>query len=586
MIISRQYPILFLLFAVLNFSFVPKGIAQKKKNVVLILIDDLSHLGVTSYGANKLTSIKGLFENTVFETPNIDKIANEGVRFNNAHAYPLCEASRIALMSAKYNSRNLLRPKSQHHSDITIGDVFKKEGYETGIFGKWKQTRGTSEIPGTQYIYEFGWNEFTCFDVTTEGQRYINPNLVVNGKTVDYTGRKDLDPQTGRRWYGPDICNRDALRFIDKNKDNPFLLYYPMLLVHDDHKPTPDTKPNSLFDNFDEANNNKNGHTGDDQKYLPDMVAYMDKLIGKVVAKLEEHKLRENTIIVVMGDNGTKETFIHVWPNGDQYPGRKGGTSDNGTHVPLVISDPTLIKKSFQYNGMTDIVDILPSLCEATGITIPRKNEIDGVSFWNNLITGKPKHRDYIYTWYNNNQLYTDETELLRFIHNENFKFYAPNEEFPQGRFFDVRTDPFELVGDHYKTRKFSLRLYDGLNLKKLTLEQEKGYQYLKKEIKKFDFIPVKKLEITTKPEQCTVGNILQLAHQIYPENATRNNIIWFSYNPKIASVDKFGVVKAHQKGKVTISIYSWEDAYPLAANEKTTFKKEGIQDSFQLTVN
>lgn len=241
-----------------------------KPNVVLILIDDLNHYGVTAYGANRVSSNKGLFTNIKFTTPEMDKLANNGVMFNNAHAYPLCEATRIALMSGKLNSRNYLRPKSQHASDITFGDVFQKNGYATGIFGKWKQTRGTKEINGKDYIFEFGWDEFTCFDVITEGQRFINPNLVRNGKVYNYTGRTDLDPETGRRWYGPDICNRDALKFIDKNKDKPFFLYYPMLLVHDEHQPTPDTKPNEVFDTFD--GERREGYKPDDHNFFPDMI--------------------------------------------------------------------------------------------------------------------------------------------------------------------------------------------------------------------------------------------------------------------------------------------------------------------------
>ncbi|ARV16525.1 sulfatase-like hydrolase/transferase [Polaribacter sp. SA4-12] len=588
--ITKHYLTFILVLLSLNYSYGQKIKEQKKQNVVLILIDDLSHLGVTSYGANRLSSSRGLFENVEFETPVIDKLATEGILFNNAHAYPLCENSRIALMSGKYNSRNYLRPKSQHKSDITIGDIFKKAGYATGIYGKWKQTRGTKEIPGAKYIYEFGWDEFTCFDVTTEGQRFINPHLVVDGKTVNYTGRTDLDPETGRRWYGPDICNRDALKFIDKNKDKPFLLYYPMLLVHDDHKPTPDTKPNSLFDNFDEANHNRNGHSGDDQKYLPDMIAYTDKLIGNVIKKLEEHNLTENTIIVVMGDNGTKEAFAHIWPNGEVYPARKGGTSDNGTHVPLIISNPNKInnetKKPLKYNGLVDIVDILPTLTAATDISIQRENELDGVSFWNNLIEGKQKHRDYIYTWYNNNQVYTNKKELLRYIHNEKFKFYAPNKDFPEGRFFDLRTDPLELKGDYYNKGRFGLRFYKGINLDELTPEQKKGYMHLKNEIKKYDFKGVCKLRIQNKTKSFSVGESHQLTHKIYPKNATRTNILWHSDNSEIATIDKFGVLKAHKKGKVTISIYSWDDAYPLSANEKTTFNKGGISDSFELTIN
>jgi arylsulfatase A-like enzyme len=564
--------------------------SKNKPNVVLILIDDLSHLGVTAYGADRLSSNHGLFKNVKFSTPQMDKLANEGIMFNNAHTYPLCENTRVALMSGKINSRNLLRPKSQHASDITFGDVFQKNGYATGIYGKWKQTRGTKEIHGKDYIYEFGWDEFTCFDVVTAEQRFINPSLVVNGEIVNYEGRTDVDPHTGRRWYGPDICNRDALNFIEKNKDKPFFLYYPMLLVHDDHKPTPDTKPNSLFDNFDEAFHNKDGHKGDDKKYFPDMVEYTDKLIGNVINKLKELNLSENTLIIVMGDNGTKEAFTHVWPNGDEYPARKGGTSDNGTHVPLIISQPKNILKNpespFEYNGLTYVTDIFPTICDAAGIDISRKNELDGVSFWNQLNQQKQEHRDLIYTWYNANTFYTDESELLKYAFNKDFKFYEATVEFPNGRFFDLRTDPLELQGDYSIERKFKVMLNSGLDINSLTDAQKKGYLLLKTEIEKNKYVPVKALKISDITTALKVGNQIQLNHELIPNNATRNNIIWYSENPEIATIDKFGIVKAHKKGTTKIEIYSWDDAYPVAANEKITFKKDGIKDTIEISVD
>ena len=144
-------------------------------NVVLILIDDLNHYGVTAYGANRLHSYDGEFTNKTFSTPNIDQLAKGGVRVDRAFAYPICENTRIALMSGKNNDRNYLRPKAQHSSDITFGDAFKRAGYATGLFGKWKQTRGTNEVAGKEYISEFGWDDYAAFDVVTEGQRYINP---------------------------------------------------------------------------------------------------------------------------------------------------------------------------------------------------------------------------------------------------------------------------------------------------------------------------------------------------------------------------------------------------------------------------
>jgi len=558
---------------------------KKKPNVVFILIDDLSHLGVSAYGCNKVGSLLGRFEDTDTSTPNIDQLANDGMLCNNAFAYPLCEPTRIALMSGKYNQRNFLRCKSQHKSDVTFGDVFQKNGYKTGIYGKWKQTRGTKEIPAKDYIFEFGWDDFCCFDVITEGKRFINPNLIINGEVNDYQMRTDLDPETGRRWYGPDICNRKALQFIDDNKEDPFFLYYPMLLVHDEHQPTPATMPHSVFDTYNEGRNAKTTKKGDDHKYFPDMIAYMDILIGRVVDKLDEHGLRENTLIVVMGDNGTKESFKHILPNDSIYPGRKGGTSDNGLHVPLVLNYPKHIKKSERYDGMIDITDIYPTIAEAAGIAIPKSDELDGISFWPQMLGEKEEAREVIYTWYNNNQPYTSDDELLIYAFNKEFKRYAPCPEYPEGRFFDLRTDPLELAGDRVFERRFKIKLHSGLDVSKLSKEQQEAYDYLGSVIDSYAEVDVKTLELSGIKKPLNVGETISLNCEVLPHNATRKNIIYESSDESVASINKFGELTALKKGVCTISVYSWSDAFPVAANAKVTYSKTGISNSITIEV-
>lgn len=561
------------------------GPAQADRpNVVLILIDDLSHYGVTAYGANRISEWSGKFTNQVFSTPRIDRLAYEGLRCDNAYVYPLCEPTRIALMSGQYNSRNFLRCKAQHGSEITFGDVFQRAGYATGIFGKWKQTRGTREIHGKDYIFAFGWDEFCCFDVVGERQRYINPNLVINGKVHNYEARTDLDPATGRRWYGPDICNRYALEFIDRHKDRPFFLYYPMLLVHDEHKPTPDTQPPSLFDHCDEAKKN------DDKRFFSDMLAYMDKLIGKVVDELDGHGLRKNTLIVVMGDNGTKEPFIHVLPNGAEYPGGKGGNKDNGLHVPLILSWPGTIPKGSHgqirsYPGLVDVTDIYPTLCAAAGLSIPNAQGIDGISFWPQVLGAAGEARQVIYTWYNGNNPATDQSQVLRYVFNKQFKRYAPHAHFPEGRFFDLRTDPLEEAGDRKVKVKWVHYHRSGLDLGQLTSVQRAAYDELGKVIDAHRHVPVTGLQIVKPQSGLCVGDSLALQCRISPGHATRQNLIWESSDPAVVSVDKFGTVKAHKSGRAMITVYSWDDAYPVAANLPRTFSRTGIQDSLNLSV-
>ncbi|WP_111977291.1 sulfatase-like hydrolase/transferase [Algibacillus agarilyticus] len=563
----------------------------KKPNVVLILIDDLSHYGMTTYGANIIRSKRGHFADREFSTPNIDNLAKGGVRIESAFTHPICENTRIALMSGKNNDRNYLQPKSQHHSDIIFSDVFKQAGYATGMYGKWKQTRGTKEIAGKDYISEFGWDDYTAFDVVEEGQRFINPNLVINGEVVNYKGRTDVDPATGRRWYGPDIFNRHALNFIENNQDKPFFLYYPMALVHDDHKPTPDTLPHSIFDNFDEADHNRNGHTGDDPKYLVDMLEYTDKLIGKVVNKITELGLREETLIIVMGDNGTKEIFAHVKPDGSVYPGRKGGNADNGLHVGMVLNQPgTIIPKLNEvktYEGLVYVTDVFPTMAEAAGVAIPNTTDLDGISFWQQMLGAEGEARDSIYSWFIGNERYHDEHDPVRihFAFNKQFKRYGPSRYFPQGRFFDLRTDLFEREGERYVEMRWGLRRYSGLNINNLTPEQREAYRSLGDVLEANKIVNVTSIEIKGEQTTLSVGGELMLQAEVYPDNAKRDGVVWVSSNENIASVDKFGVVTAHALGEATISLYSWDDAYPVAANRKNTFYTKGLSDSIIIQI-
>ncbi|MEM0913717.1 MAG: sulfatase-like hydrolase/transferase [Planctomycetota bacterium] len=558
--------------------------AHDRPNIVLILIDDLSPYGINAYGASQIGATWGQFEGTrPYRTPRLDELAHGGARGTHAYAYPLCEPSRIALMTGQYNSRNYLRPKSQHGSDITFGDIFQREGYATGMFGKWKQTRGTQDIPGKDYIAEFGWDEFACFDVIGEGQRFINPNLVINGEVVNYKGRDDVDPDTGRRWYGPDIFNRYALDFIDRHRDEPFFLYYPMALVHDEHKPTPDTKPDSLFDTADESTKY------DEHRYITDMIEYTDTLIGRVVDRLDEHGLLENTVVMVIGDNGTKESFYHVLDDGTEYFGGKGGTKDNGMRVPMIVSAPGRVSGGQVYDGLIDIVDILPTLCEAAGITPPAPAGIDGISFWPQITGADGEHRDTIYAWYNANTPATDTTtRLLRFAFDKDFKRYAPHKAYPNGRFFDLRTDPMEEVGDRreYPNPKWKVHFHSsGLDPASLDAEQRAAYDALGEVIGAHAYVAVDGVDVTPSTLSLAVGEMANLDAAVTPAEATRQNVMYESSDPSVLTVDKFGAVTAIAPGEAEVLVYAWDDAWPLADNKQQGFNRDGVQASTTVRV-
>jgi len=474
--------------------------ATEQPNVVFILIDDLSHYGVSAYGATQLNSTQldinddPFFPSTAVATPQIDRLADDGLLAGNAFAYAICEPTRVALMSGMNNNRNFIQPKALHESQITFGDIFKQAGYVTGIAGKWKQSRGTAEIPGKDYVDQFGWDEIYCFDLIGEGARHIDPNFVING-VVTYFKQVNggIDPLTGRRWYGPDLINRFALNFIETHQNEPFFLYYPMLLVHDEHTPTPDTLPQSLYDDFETVTYplgkedpayEYGAFDGDDRRYFPDMMAYMDKMIGNIIDKLDALNLRENTLIVVMGDNGTKASFSYTVPGTTEFVGGKGECRANGLQVPLLLSQPGTIAPGIEYNGLINLTDIFPTICEAAGLEIPNADDLDGISFWPQVLDNTAAaHRENIFTWYNANKPMTNTTKLIQFAQEIDFKRYAPDESgnFPQGRFFDLRTDPLELVDAYNNTVDTGLGIFlrSGLNLAALTTEQQAAYDRL-----------------------------------------------------------------------------------------------------------
>lgn len=568
--------------------------AGRPPNVVFFLIDDLNHYGLSAYGAEAVSSTQGYFTNATLYTPRIDSLAEAGVRCDQAFVHPVCEPTRVALMSGMHNGRNFPECKALHASQITFGDVFKQAGYATGMYGKWKQTRGTPTLPGDVYISQFGWDDYLCFDVANKARgwrRFIDPTLYRNGEQEHYT-RRDLDPATGRRWYGPDLCNRAALKFIEDHRHEPFFLYYPLILVHDEHTPTPDTRPRSLYDDFDTEAENGYGHMkGDDRRYFPDMLAYMDKMVGNVLDQLDALNLREQTLVVIMGDNGAKACFDFTLRDGTVRRGGKGHHKDKGEHVPLIFSRPGIVPAGTAdtmrtYEGLFDVVDIYPTLLDACGLEIPNRDRIDGVSAWPQ-VTGKQDgvHREALYKWYNSNRGHGESEKAVSYAQTTRFKRYAPHSIYPQGRFFDLQSDPHEEAGERGPKVGWEDWFHAGLDVERLTPQQQEAYEMLGRVLEANQYVPVKGLAIAGGAATLGVGETCTLTCRVTPSDATRNNVVWESSDPAIAGVDKFGDVTAHQPGRIEITVYSWDDAWPVANTRRPEYRRDGVKDVMALEV-
>src|SRR5829696_1287042 len=230
--------------------------ADRKPNIVLILADDFGFECVRCNGG------------TSYQTPNLDALAAGGVRFTHAYATPLCTPSRTQLLTGRYNFRNYVKFGEFDFKERTFAHVLKDAGYATCIAGKW-QLAG-----GLQAPHQAGFDDYCLwqFDPDTKGSRYASPKVFRNGEPM--TG---LDGK-----YGPDVFCDHLCAFASKNKDRPFLLYWPEVLTHAPYEPTPDSnrpKP---------AGKGKEARKGAEAvKNFPDMVTYLDKVVGRLVAHLK-----------------------------------------------------------------------------------------------------------------------------------------------------------------------------------------------------------------------------------------------------------------------------------------------------------
>lgn len=371
--------------------------APGRPNIVLIMADDWGYECLTANGGQS------------YQTPELDRLAATGMRFERCHVQPLCTPTRVQLMTGIYNVRNyvqfgLLDPKA-----TTFANLLKRAGYATGIAGKWQlgQDKGLPQ--------QFGFDEAFLWQHTRRPPRYANPGLEHNGEEKDYTGGA----------YGPALVNNFALDFIARHKDGPFLLYYPMILAHNPFQPTPDSP------DWDPKAEGEKVHQA--VGHFADMTAYMDKMVGRVVGKLEELGLREKTLVMFLGDNGTNGGIVSRFQGAD-YRGGKGTTTARGTHVPLVANWPGKIAAGQVNPNLVDSTDFLPTLCEAAGVEVPESLAVDGRSFFGQMLGGGPA-REWIYCWYARDG---GPKANLEFAMDGRHKLYR------DGRVFDLEADPFE----------------------------------------------------------------------------------------------------------------------------------------------
>ncbi len=382
---------------------------SKLPNIVLIMADDM---GYECIGAN------GSIE---YQTPNIDRLSENGLRFAHCYSQPLCTPSRVKIMTGKFNYRNYEDFGYLNPNQKTFGNLLQDAGYSTCVAGKWQLNGMNRNNPNNQDVnrpFHFGFDEYCLWQLNhpgKDGERFANPLITQNGK--------DLPRE--KNSYGPQIFANYITDFIERKAGQPFFVYYPMVLVHDPFVPTPDspewTEPSRRYEK--------------DTAYFADMMVFTDKIIGQLEAKLKEKGVWENTLFIFTGDNGTHPTIISS-TNYAKVIGGKGFTKNTGNHVPLVISWPNIIKDKRVVKSVISFADILPTLCDAAGINSD-KYKTDGKSFLN-LISGKEdKIQDEVFIHYTPRW---GNKKHNRWVMNDEYKLYR------DGRFFNTVKDTLEKV--------------------------------------------------------------------------------------------------------------------------------------------
>jgi len=371
----------------------------RKPNLILILADDL---GYECIGADGGTS---------YRTPVLDKLAATGVRFTHCYAQPLCTPTRVQLMTGFYNVRNYITFGNMDRQAVTFANLLKRAGYTTCMSGKW-QLGHDLDLPK-----KFGFDEYCLWQHTRRPPRYANPGLEINGVAKDYTHGE----------YGPDLVNTYALDFIARQQDKPFFLYYPMMLTHGPYQPTPDSKdwdPKAIGEGVNHS-----------PEHFRDMVEYTDKLVGKVIAKLDTLGLRDNTLILFLGDNGTGKGTRSMMGS-RLVIGGKGLTTDAGMHVPLVANWPGHVVAGKVCSDLVDTTDFMPTLLDAGDVRTPSDMKFDGRSFFPQLCGKVARPRDWLYAWYSPRQ--NPNKAVREFAYDQHFKLYR------SGEFFNLDQDPAE----------------------------------------------------------------------------------------------------------------------------------------------
>ena len=379
----------------------------EKPNVIYILADDLGYGDLSIYGQRNFT------------TPNIDKLASEGMLFTQHYSgSTVCAPSRSALLTGMHTGHTVVRgnkevyPEGQHpipDETHTMAETFKKAGYATGIFGKWGLGYpGSSGDPLNQ-----GFDVFFGYNCQRFGHNYYPRHLWSNTDSIVLEGNSGLKKEV----YAPELIHEKTLKFIDDHKETPFFLYIPTVIPHAElaapelimQKHRGKYAPEQIYQGYDEGPDYRRGpyeSQSETHAAFAAMIEILDTQVGEIIQKTEELGISDHTLIVFTSDNGPHQeggADPDYFDSNGPLRGVKRDLYEGGIRVPMFLRWPEVIEPDSKSDHISAFWDILPTFSEIIGVESPKG--IDGISFLPTLM-------DKTETQQNHNYLYWEFHEL------------------------------------------------------------------------------------------------------------------------------------------------------------------------------
>ncbi|MFZ5830656.1 MAG: sulfatase-like hydrolase/transferase [Planctomycetota bacterium] len=374
--------------------------APRRPNVVLIMADDMGFERVGLYGGKDCRTL------------HLDRMAAEGMRFDYCFAAPICTPTRVMMMTGKYNHRNYTQFSQWPAGESSFGNMMKKSGYVTAVVDKWQLGSATPA--------ELGFDEYCLFSFRQyhdpgSHERYWHPAIGANDGAV-VTTEDD---------YGPDIFLRYCQDFIRRNRERPFFLYWALGAPHAPWQPAP------------ESGVPKNSKP--DARYYPDIVAHLDKNVGRLIATVDDLGLADKTLILFTGDNGTPKAITTTMPGGRVIEGGKGAMTDAGTRVPFIARWSGHIEPGSVSRELITLCDVYPTLAELADVDLSNRQH-DGCSLVPVLEGCDVKPREWVFMSFKSQwpEQRTGKHRVSAWARDHCWKLYD------DGKIYNVKRDPEE----------------------------------------------------------------------------------------------------------------------------------------------